>query len=251
MTRPASWPTTEAEVRHWRIIEPYNFFERRAAVAEEMFSRDPYSIDGIVLSTVALSSLADWRYKDEVPNGHGVNQRRFRALVVEHCVSFENRVSIPEVLRLIKRKPGFVRLDAPIRRRYPIAMPMQMRLAEEDPPTVNFTAWMSDESLDVPDEILHLDYAGCIFALYRNSVLHELRVAKDREARYVGIEDPMERPIFYANQSGILMQTPLQRMDPVDYIRFGVHPPYLLKLLREAIESVKVWAVTNDRNLFE
>jgi hypothetical protein len=48
-------------VRHWRISERYNFFGRRAAVAEELFERDIHSIDGIVLSVVGLSSLAEWR----------------------------------------------------------------------------------------------------------------------------------------------------------------------------------------------
>lgn len=251
MNYPEPWPETDAEVHRWRITAPYDYFDRRAAIIDGLFAGDEYSIDAIALSALVLSSLAEWRFRAEIPDGHEKDQRRFRALLANHCrSSFVNRISIPEMLRQVKRDVQFSALDAPIRGRFPIAPMGARRRAEEDPIVSEFTAWASEQAPTVPEALLHYDYAGCIFKLYRNPVIHELRVAWGREARYTGLEATEERTIFYSNHAA-MSDAPYHQADPVDYMRFGVYPPYLLRLLREAIDSVRAWALDNDRDLFD
>jgi hypothetical protein len=249
---PDPWPSTDEEVRRWRITAPYDFFETRAAVVEALFVHNPESIDGIVLAGVALGTLSEFRFRDSSDRRPDPKQRRFRMLLEQHCPSFVNRISIPEVLRLTRRDAQYRAFEAPISCRYPIARIFQMRRAEEDPLVSDFAMWRRSQSPPVPDALLAWDYAGCIFRLYRNAVVHELRIANGREAHYVGIERPDERPIFYSNHSSAESSIEAVRdADPVDYMRFGIQPTYLLRLLREAIASMREWALANDTDLFQ
>jgi hypothetical protein len=249
---PDPWPNNDADVKRWRITAPYEFFETRATLIERLLVHNPDSIDAIALAGIALGSLSEFRFRDPTDRAPDPNQRRFRMLLLQHCSSFVNRMSIPEVLRMIRRDAQYRAFEAPIASHYPIARVFQMRRAEEDPLAADFRTWASSQSPPVPDALFARDYAGCIFRLYRNPVIHELRVANGREAHYVGIEPHDERPIFYSNHSSSADSTieAVRDADPVEYMRFGVPPTYLLTLLREAISSAREWALTNDVDLF-
>lgn len=249
MSWPDKWPETEEEVRRWRITAPYDrFFQNRVNVAAELFERDPYSIDATALAVVALSALAERRFADETGPRVGKDRRRFRMLLNEHCLSFDNRMCIPEIVRLARKRSDWAKFAELILHEYPIEGGMRMRRLDEDPEVADFNAWADQQSQPIPKDLREHDYAGCIFRLYRNSVVHELRPAGGREGIYPG-PDPSERPIFYSNHGGIQLGGAGER-DPVEYMRFGIYPPFLLDLLREAIASVREWAVANDRDLF-
>lgn len=249
MNWPDPWPTTDEGVRQWRITDPYDrFFQNRVNVITELFERDPYSIDGTALAVVALSALAERRFADETGPRVGKDRRRFRMLLTEHCRSFENRMCIPEIVRLARRNHRWTQFEQPILQRFPIEGGMRMRRLDEDPTVAEFNAWADEQSTPIENGLREHDYAGCIFRLYRNSVVHELRPANGREGFYPG-PDPSERPIFYSNHAGVQIGG-VDKRDPVEYMRFGIYPPYLLDLLREAIASLREWALANDQDLF-
>jgi hypothetical protein len=235
-------PELSPDVSRLRIVDPYDrFWQNRAATIADLFARDSMSIDGIALAVVALSSLAEFRYAD-LPRTRDKDQQRFRRLLTEHCPSFENRISIPELLRNARHDPQFAGYMAPILSSFPIAGALAVRRTSEDPFVDIFNTWADAQTPSIPDELKNYDYAGCIFKHYRNSVLHESRVGKGREARGYGI-DEHDAAIFYDNSSG-------GAVDPIEYIRFGIYPPYLLRILREVIISLRSWAITNNCDLF-
>jgi hypothetical protein len=251
---PDPWPKTDEEVRRWRICDPYErYFQNRANVVERLFDQDLQSIDAIALAVVSLGALAEFRFAPEMPKEarRDKDQYCFRRLLTEHCTSFLNRVSIPELLRATRTDPQFAAFEAPVKAKYPVARFYQVREVGEDPLVADFTAWADANCPGVPRQY---DYAGCIHRHYRNAVIHELRVAGGREAGYFGnVEE--DGPIYYVNgphddDPELDAADQLMQADPVEYIRFGVYPPYLLALLREAIVSVRGWALANDRDLF-
>ena len=257
---PDPWPQTEQEVRRWKIADPYDrYFQNRVDVIAELFAADPESIDGIALAAVCLGALAEFRFASEVQKSSrgdlDKDQICFRRLLTEHCPIFVNRISIQEMRRAIRRDSQFARYDEPIRRQYPINAGFIARTSQEDPLATEFNAWADAQQPPIPAELRRYDYAGCIHRHYRNAVIHELRVAKGREASSSLALDPEDYPVFYANQSGhrqagVNAITEILEADPVEYMRFGIHPPYLLSLLREAIASLREWALANDRHIF-
>jgi len=241
------------ELRRRQIESPYDFFDRRAKIVSELFEQDRYSIDGIALGMIALGSLAELRYADVTFNS-AKDQQRFRRLLTEHCPSFTNRVSIPEMVRRGRAKPEHKRFEPAILGRFPVEGNFHVRQVDEDPLVSAFEAWAISTGLSIPMKMRANDYAGRLFALYRNSVAHSLQVANGREASY-HIGEVVARPIFYSNHSGQevapnYVRVKVRNADPIEYTRFGVLPVYILQLLQEAIASLRQWATTNDRDLF-
>lgn len=255
MTWPDPRPNTDDEVRKLRITSPYDrYLQNRVAIIAELFERDSHSIDAIALSSISLSVIAELRYSSEVPK-NGKNQVCFRRLLTEHCHSFKNRVSIVELLRAVRRIPECTAWEAIVKSKYIIETGYMVRSVNEDPLVDEFREWARGQSPSFPSRLYSYDYAACIFRHYRNAVLHELSVANGREAAFFG-ENLDDGPIYYVNgpDDSDLSKGVLQRFleaDPVEYIRFGIYPPYLLDLLREAISSLRHWALENDRNIFE
>lgn len=252
--RPDPWPKTKEEVRRWRISDPYDrYFQNRANTVDQLFKEHEQSIDAIALSVIVLGALAEFRFAPEMPTvaRREKDQYCFRRLLTEHCASFVNRVSIPELLLAMRADPQFACFEAPVKAKYPIDGFYRVRQASEDPLAADFDAWADTNCPRVPRQY---DYAGCIHRHYRNAVVHELRVARGREAAYFG-DIAEDGPIYYMNgphndDPKLNAAEQIMRADPVEYMRFGVYPPYLLSLLREAIVSVRDWALANDRDLF-
>lgn len=246
---PDPWPTTDEEVRRWKLTDPYDrYFTNRANRVEQLFKENPESIDGLALVAIALGSLARFRFASEVPDKeYERDQKRFRLLVTQYCPSFVNRVSIPELVRHARKNPDHAVFEKTIKAKYPIhGFSLARQAALEDPLVEDFNAWADEQNPPLPRELRVYDYAGCIHRHYRNSVIHELRVASGRDPAH-GLADEDDYPVFYQNYSG--GKHPLEA-DPVEYMRFGVFPSYLLKLLREAIASLRQWSVDNDRDIF-
>jgi hypothetical protein len=251
---PDPWPTTDAEVHLWRINDPYDFLQTRADVVAQLFDRDSYSIDGIALAMVLLGSLSYYRFKYLKPK-RAKDQERFRRLLGEHVSTFVNRMSIPEMLRQARRTAKRANLEEAILLRFPVLGNFRARQVQEDPVPSEFLHWADDSKLEIPVEMLEMDYAGCIFKFYRNAVIHSLEVANGREALYHHASLNDER-IFYSNHSGtrsVKSQAIEESIDtdPIEYMRFGVVPSYLLSVAREAIESVRTWALGKGRNIFD
>lgn len=246
------------------ITDPYDrYFAKRADIIEELFQRDPSSIDGIALAMVSLNALAWYRYTSKAAPGKEKrgDQARFRRLPVEHCrSSFLNRMSIPELVRAIGGRHKLKRFEGAIKDRFPIIGMSFTRQPSEDPAIPVFDEWAKEQQLELPDDFPGCDYAGCITRHYRNSVIHQLRIAKGKDAGYFG-ESAHSTEIYYMNHRGRIGIEPEQddeqaairfmNEDPVEYMRFGLKPMYLLKLLREAIESLRKWSLENDTHLFE
>ena len=245
----SEWPRTKEEARRMRITYPYdNFFTNRANRVEELFKENHESIDGLALVAVALGSLARFRFASEVSDKeYEREQKRFRLLVTQHCPSFVNRVSIPELVRHVRKNPDHAAFEKSIMAKYPIhGFSLSRQAALEDPLVEDFNAWADEQDPPFPKELRVYDYAGCIHRHYRNSVIHELRVGNGRDPAH-GLADEEDYPVFYQNYSS--GKKPLEA-DPVEYMRFGVFPSYLLKLLREAIASLREWALENDCDIF-
>lgn len=254
-------------MRQWKLTDPYErYFTRRAEIVAELFERDPASIDGIALAMVSLNALAWYRYTSKVVDdrvkgtGNGKDLIRFRRLLTDYCKSsFENRMSIPGLVRAIRRREELKSFEELIRTKFQIVGMSAPRQPTEDPPIPEFEAWTREQKLTLPDDFPGCDHAGCIYRHYRNSVIHELRIAKGRDAGYFG-EDAHPTPIYYMNYGGRPgiepkeddedAATRFMNEDPVDYMRFGIKPKYLLQLLREAIVSLREWALENDRDIF-
>lgn len=259
MTWPDPWPDTPEKVREWKISDPYDrYFKRRADVIEDLFTQDVQSIDAIALCGVALGTLAEFRFLSEMPKAkrRDKDQYCFRRLLVEHCPSFVNRMSIQELLRATRRDTQYAPFEQVVKAQYTIQPGYSVRYASHDPTADEFIEWASKQSPKIPEALLTYDYAGCIHRHYRNSVIHELRVANGREAGYFG-PDAHEGPIYYTNGPDEYADASsddgaerFMNSDPVRYMRFGVYPPYLLKLLREAIAALREWSLSNDRHIF-
>lgn len=251
------WVKVEENVRRSRIADPYDrYLQNRVNVIADLFESDAHSIDAIALAGISLGALAEARFAWEVPpyQRKERNQICFRNLLTNHCPAFTNRTSIPEVLRACERDRQFPRHEENIRDRYVAERFRQNWATNDDPLTDDFNTWADEQKPRIPDLLRSFDYAGCIHKYYRNAVIHELRVARGRE---IDEPDEYERdgPIFYTDASegldvvkGAVLQ--MSGIEHVVRMRFGINPPYLLGLLREAIISVREWALFHDRNLF-
>lgn len=266
MSWPDPWPKAKEEVRRLQLADPYDrYLNNRVNVIEELFRRDSSSIDGIALCMVSLNALAWYRYTStSVPASDRVkkskHQEQFRRLVVEHT-SFENRMSIPELVRALRKCDEELKAyESHIRHRFQVHGMSLARQPSEDPPMAVFENWANKNGLVLPRDFPGCDHAGCIFRHYRNSVIHELRIAKGKDAGYFG-ETAHETPIYYMNFRGRIGaevvededERALRHMneDPVNYMRFGIKPTYLLQLLHEAIASLRQWSLKNDFHLLE
>jgi hypothetical protein len=240
---------------------------KRADVVAELFERNPGSIDGIALAMVSLNALAWYRYTsnavgDQVKGtANGGDQIRFRRLLTEYCTaSFKNRMSIPELVRAIRKDDELKSFEGKILAKFPVIGMSSARQPTEDPALPAFEAWAKEQGLTLPSDFSRYDHAGCIHRHYRNSVIHELRIAKGKDAGYFG-EKSHSTPIYYMNYMGRKYLGPkkdddddaairFMNEDPVEYMRFGIKPMYLLQLLREAIASLREWALKHDRHIF-
>ncbi|GAC1307739.1 MAG: hypothetical protein NVSMB21_12110 [Vulcanimicrobiaceae bacterium] len=249
------WVEIEEHVRRMQIADPYDrYLQNRANVIADLFASDAHSIDAIALAGISLGALAEARFAADVPPylRKEKNQLCFRLLLTHHCPSFVNRTSIPEVLRACVRDRQFPRHEENVRDRYAIG-DRRAWLASDDPLADDFRSWGDECRPRIPDLLRAFDYAGCIHKYYRNAVVHELRVAgnRDNDDTY-GAEG--YGPIFYTyppEDAELLERTGLRPGgDVIARMRFRMHPPYLLGLLREAIASVRDWALQSDRHLF-
>lgn len=237
-------PQSVEEVRRWRITDPFDrFLSRRLDVIRELFARDVYSIDAMALALIGLGSLAEHRFSDDPGPNQGKDQRRFRMLLTEHCESFTNRISIPELVRHARKSPPLAAYEAAILTTFPVEGMLQVRQICDDPTIETFNAWANAQMPRIPTELYRYDFAGCIHRAYRNAIVHELDPGDGREAIYAGVGDPAAHPIFYANHAAAIVT------DPIEYTRFGIYPPYLLMLFSEAVNSVRAWALANDQDI--
>lgn len=251
------WLKSEENVRRLRISDPYDrYLQNRVNIIADLFASDAYSIDAIALAGISLGALAEARFLAEIPpyQRKEKNQIGFRRLLIAHCPSFTNRTSIPEVLRACERDRQFPRHEENVRRRYVLSRLLRTWVTSDDPLADDFNRWGDDQIPPIPEFLRSFDYAGCIHKYYRNAVIHELRVGGGREYDSPD-EDERGWPIFYAHDTDD--SAPLEPMGPVVpefghllRMRFRIFPPYLLQLLREAIPSVRDWALEHDRDLF-
>jgi len=261
-TWPNPWPQTETEVRTWRINNGYDFLRERLELPEQLFAMNPYSIDGIALTMIALTTLAE-HYGGYVEQStltpgqpplstKGKDVRRFRRLLETFAPSFTNRISIPTLAREIHHatEPKILALAPmlpPMLREFPIAPVPQLRRTVDDPRRAIFEAWAAQHKFVLPPTLFgRADYAGMLLADYRHSVVHALSVAKGREAAYLVNElGGAPEPAFYSNHS-----SDAPGGDDYEKIRFGFRPLAILALAKEATESARAWAHRTDTDIF-
>jgi hypothetical protein len=159
-------------------------------------------------------------------------------------------LSIPELARRLKSATdgkmltAAAHLDA-ILRKYPIQQFPQARQTNEDPIAAEFAKWAKESNFSPPNMLFNLDYAGLLFDYYRNSVVHQLSVARGREA--IALPDGLfEKPdsVFYSNQ-----RESTARGD-YDNMRIGFRPLSILDWARESIENARSWAHQTDTDIF-
>ena len=202
---------------------------------EGLLKADPYSIDALGLMGIVMCSLGKYCYP-----GKGT-QRQFRLLLREHCPSFKERVSIPILLRKLKREGGHARFESNCRRAYPLEHNWLVREATADPLEADFLRWTAGLGYRTPSELIdRATYSYLIYVDYRTCIHHELRVGKEHEP-FRGL--PTEHEIYYENQSK-------DGDPPEEYMHLCVAPDHLLLLLKEAIANLRAWALANRRNLF-
>jgi hypothetical protein len=261
---PDPWPQTQAEVRAWRINNGYDFILDRLELPERLFAEHHASLDGITLTMVALSALADHYGRhlaeqlvpgsgDDKPPGE--DKRRFRDLLAAFAPSFVDRIAVPELARGLRdATTGKLANVAPMRpdvvKRFPVAEPPEMRYADDDPTLHDFTVWCAGwtktTGLTVPQLVYdRFDYAGLMFDYYRNSVVHALVVARGREA--------YPEPLLWADATLAFYEN-VRDANPVDHldnIRFGFRPLGILALAKEVVENARTWAHANDVDIFD
>lgn len=249
------WAKADEHVRRMQIADPYDrFFRKRADVIADLFEADAHSIDAIALAGISLGALAEARFGGDVPpyRRKERNQICFRLLLTEHCPDFTNRTSVPEVLQACVRDRQFPRHEENLAARYASRARRGPWTCSDDPLADDFTAWADAQKPRIPDLLRAFDYAGCIHKYYRNAVIHDLRVAGGRDIDLP--DDRCASPIFYTEARRDGERGPAagrsRDLDTIASMRFCIQPPYLLDLLRQAIRSVREWALLHDRNLF-
>jgi hypothetical protein len=257
-TYPDPWPDTDEAVRKWKIDNGYDFLFERLELPEQLFAKNSYSLDGIALTMIVLGALAEFYGHYEVgrtntssppEKAFGYDLKRFRRIMLRLCPSFENRVSIPALARVLKgttngRLLTAVAILEPLLKQFPIRELRQVRRAAEDPAVSEFKEWVHKAKFSPPDMLFKFD-AGLLFMYYRNSVVHELRVANGREA--IGAPEglvPAPDPIFYVNQSD---DSP---RGVYDTMRIGFRPLSILVWAKETIENARAWAHEEAAHIF-
>jgi hypothetical protein len=258
-TYPDPWPDTQEGVRKWEIDNGYDFLLERLELPEQLFSKNPCSLDGIALTMIVLGALAEFygEYESVITStpppsekAFGDDLKRFRRIMLRFCPSFDNRLSIPELARALKSATKgklFTASDMldPMLQNFKIRELHQARQTTEDPTVAEFKVWARKAKFSPPEMLFKYDYAGLLFMYYRSSVIHELRVANGREA--VGHLEGLFRepdPIFYTNQSDESPRGIYDRM------RIGFRPLSILAWAKEAIENARVWAHKEDVHIF-
>ena len=217
------------------------FLRRRSEKAKQLLAPDPYSIDAIIIAMTGLTSLA------ELTHPGSQSHAAFTKLLIEHCPSFEERLSIPELLYELGQCPADSAFVASVRTSFRMPAMSDSRLRMHDPLYADFLKWL--DSLPVPrtdcaNQMIALStHSRTLFRHYRNSVVHTLNVAKGREA----IAHPFMANldmygIFYSNVGPAThcfnCNLELHQASPEKYVRFGAQPLYLIRLLEEAADSV-------------
>ncbi len=254
---PDPWPTTPLELREWQINNGYDFLLERLELPEELFMKNPNSLDGIALTMIAFTTLAEYygRYNDRInskkTSGYGKDTRRFRLLLDIFAPSFTNRISIPVLARAIRdatssEMKALLPILKTILQAYPVEKVPLVRRIDEDPTRVAFEILAKESGWTLPETMFNkADYAGLLIGYYRHSVVHELTVAGGREAEPLlnDLYSMSELP-FYSNHSNT------QARDNVDHVRFGFRPLGILALAKEAIENVRTWAHQSNEDIF-
>jgi hypothetical protein len=79
---------------------PYDsFLVNRIATVSTLFGADPYSIDGIIIAGTVLTA---WGFRRYGGRGAGADQANFEQLLLDYWPGYVDRVSIPEVVRLLE-----------------------------------------------------------------------------------------------------------------------------------------------------
>ncbi|HXM18326.1 MAG TPA: hypothetical protein VN934_05890 [Candidatus Tumulicola sp.] len=228
--------TSRRPVSDEQILYPYDgFLANRVRVIDGLLKADPYSIDALGLVGMVMCSLGRYCYPEKW------TQRQFRLLLREHCPSFKERVSIPILLRKLKRDSSHARFESDCRQAYPLEQGWLVREATADPLEADFLRWAAGLGYKAPLELIdRATYSYLIYVDYRTCIHHELRVGKEHEP-FRGL--PTEREVYYENEGeeGAL---------PEQYMFLCVAPDHLLLLLKEAIADLRAWALANRRNLF-
>jgi hypothetical protein len=230
-----------------RILQKYDFLERRSKVAEKLLQHDPYSIDAIALMMIVFSAMASAKFAKGKAEGR--DRRRFRALLTTYCPSLVNRMSMPEFFLASRQRHPMKAIEWNIAPHFPVRLDYT---PDKDPTLDEFKTWLQNNPIDAPEDLLEFDYIGCIFMKYRNAVVHTLRVADGREANYFEGEHS-NLPIFYSRHTkpyGALIYTPDQYADAVLEMRFGVLPMYLHSILLETISNLRKWATETRNDIF-
>jgi hypothetical protein len=225
------------DVEMFRITEPYEFYARRLEIVSRLFENDPTSIDAVVLAGTALTALATWRYETKG------DQQNFERLLLEYWAGYEDRVSIPEMVRWLDQRPPNERsqplIDA-ILREFPVKFDMSIRSTRDDPTRERWNEWMRCSGNGF-HEGARFSYARILFRDFRNSVQHRLFIADGREAFALGAFDS---PFFYVNHG-------LGGTRSVHGIRFGFRHRQFEPLLRDVIAAVRSWAIANRQDIFD
>jgi hypothetical protein len=222
------------------ITAPYEFYARRIETVSRLFAEDSTSIDAVVLAGTALTALATWRYDRSDSRG---DQQNFERLLLEYWAQYDDRVSIPEMVRWLDSRPANERsqelIDA-ILGAFPVRFDMSIRSTRDDPARVEWERWMrcSGNGFREGDRF---SYARILFRHFRNSVQHRLFIADGHETFALGTYDS---PFFYANHG-------LAGQMTVHGIRFGFQHRYFEPLLRDVVVAVRHWAVENRRDIFD
>jgi len=107
----------------------------------------------------------------------------------------------------------------------------QLRRVAEDPLRSEWNEWLNNRNFAFK-EANRFPYARIVFRDFRNSVQHRLDIARGREARRLGFDEPF----FYANHAGS--------------VRFGFYHPRFEQVLREVAAGLRAWALAERRDIF-
>jgi hypothetical protein len=216
-----------------RLTVPYDeFLARRVAIVSELFARDPYSIDAIILCGALLTGLGARRYGDS-----GNDQANFERLLLDYWPQYVavDRVSIPTMM-LERFRDGLTepneRNAAAILRDFPVHEPSSgLRSVTNDPMRETWNQWLTTNNVSFWGSD-SFSYARVLFRHFRNSVQHGLEIAHGREARRLGTDEPFFYSVFRSE------------------LRFGFDHPRFEDMLRSVIAGLRDWAVANQRDIF-
>ncbi|MHB8152485.1 MAG: hypothetical protein ACYDGW_05900 [Vulcanimicrobiaceae bacterium] len=231
------------------IEHAFKFMERRATVIEAIIAShrrefgeqvvEP-SIDAICLGMVSLAALGKYRFEAETDKYN----EQFRRLLKNYCSPlFVDRVSIPELLDRAREFGVSANVVQAVRCRYPLPMDAQKYDPNSDPIVADFIAFSKVKKLEIkPRDLARFEHSAIIYKKYRNPIVHALQIADGDEPLNMWHARP---GIFYsnklkANKSGTLESSR----------QFGVSDDFVLLLLREAIENLRAWCISEGKYIF-